>query len=629
MNKTNINVSVLFRGHLSFLMRFLIFSAIGFLFCANVLFAGEGSEGGQHHLIASIGYSILAASVLAFISHYAKQPLILAYIAAGVLIGPKIGLHLVNSEDDIAVISEIGLILLLFMIGLEIDIKKLKESGKSLILTGLLQFIICVALGFGFFAMLGFVMGDGKYDLFYLAVCCGLSSTAIVVKLLYSKFELDTLAGRITLGVLVFQDIWAIVIIGVQPNLANPEVLGILMSFAKGGALVGISLVISKFILPFLFKSIAKIPELVLVASLGWCFFICSLAGYLDLSLEMGALIAGVAISTFPYNLDVIAKVVSIRDFFVTLFFVGLGMQIPNPLDDLQILGWAGIIAAFLISTRFLSIYPVLYFMKLGHRMSLLPSINLSNISEFSLVIASLGLASGHIDNRILSIIIFVFVLTSIGAPYMIKYNQKIQGVLAKMFTAIGLKDITTKEDQGGEETQKEIAFLGFFRVASSFIRDLEDKVDVDPEWVRAMKEKIIVVDYNPNVHEKLNRLGIKAVYGDISNIDTLHHAGLHDAKLVISTIPDTILVGTDNLRLIKQIQKISPHAKIIVTAESATRALKMYSEGAEYVFLPRNLSSKHLLETIECFLKEDTQKISEMKKSHMDWLSRREEIIS
>ncbi len=612
-----------------FAFRFLFFAFINYFVFANFLFAGGGGDdGGGHHLIASIGYSILAATVLAFISHYAKQPLLLAYIAAGVVIGPEMGLNLVSSKEDISVISEIGLILLLFMIGLEIDIKKLKESGKVLIMTGLLQFIICVALGFGFFAMLGFVMGDGKYDLFYLAVCCGLSSTAIVVKLLYSKFELDTLAGRITLGVLVFQDIWAIVIIGIQPNLANPEVLGILMSFAKGGALVGISLLMSKFILPFLFKSIAKIPELVLVASLGWCFFICSVAAYMELSLEMGALIAGVAISTFPYNLDVIAKVVSIRDFFVTLFFVALGMQIPNPADDLQILAWAGIIAAFLIATRFLSIYPVLYFMKQGHRMSLLPSINLANISEFSLVIAALGAASGHIDTRILSIVIFTFVITSVIAPYMIKYNQQLQGVLAKMLTAIGLKDIATQAAEGSEEQPKEIAFLGFFRVASSFIRELEDREEKEPDFVKTLKEKILVVDYNPNVHEKLNRLGIKAVYGDISNIDTLHHAGLHDAKLVISTIPDTILVGTDNLRLIKEIQKISPHAKIIVTAESASRALKMYSEGADYVFLPRNLSAGHLVDTIGHFLKDDTTKIEDTKNIHLEWLNRREEII-
>lgn len=393
------------------------------LICANPLWA----EDGGHHLIASIGVSIIAATTMAFLAHYAKQPLLLAYIAAGVVIGPEIGFSLIQNREDIGVISEIGLILLLFMIGLEIDMKKLKESGKALILSGVFQFIMCVALGLLFFPLLGYTVGGGKYDLLYLSACCALSSTAIVVKLLYSKFELDTLAGRITLGVLVFQDIWAIVILGIQPNLANPDILQILLSFGKGGLLVVVSLLMSKYMLPILFKSIAKIPELVLVASLGWCFLICGLAQSLSLSIEMGALIAGVAISTFPYNLDVIAKVVSIRDFFVTLFFVGLGMTIPNPMNDLGLVGIAAITALFLIATRFLSVYPILYFLKQGHRVSLLPSINLANLSEFSLVIASLGLSAGHIDTKILSIVIFVFVITSITAPYMIKFNQPIQ----------------------------------------------------------------------------------------------------------------------------------------------------------------------------------------------------------
>lgn len=611
-----------------FIISLMVVCFLFFYFSVGWLFAGSG-ETQEVHLLTGIGYSIMAATLLAFVSHYLRQPLLLAYIAAGVLIGPKMGLHLVNSEEDIKIISEIGLILLLFMIGLEIDIKKLKESGKILILSGALQFIISVALGLGFFAMLGFMMGDGKYDLFYLSVCCGLSSTAIVVKLLYSKFELDTLAGRITLGVLVFQDIWAIVIIGIQPNLANPEVMGILLSFAKGASLVGLSLLMSRYILPFLFKSIAKIPELVLVASLGWCFFICSLAGMMDLSLEMGALIAGIAISTFPYNLDVIAKVVSIRDFFVTLFFVALGMQIPNPFNDLSLLGWAGLIALFLIVSRFLSVYPVLHFLQQGHRMSLLPSINLANLSEFSLVIASIGLGMGHIDNRILSIIIFVFVITSVAAPYMIKYNQAIQHGLARILTAVGIKDVTTKEITTGEDKPKEIALLGFFRVASSMVRELEDLSENEPEKVAALKEKMIVVDYNPNVHEKLNRIGIRAVYGDISNIDTLHHAGLHEARLVVSTIPDTVLTGTDNLRLIKQIQKISPHAKIIVTAESTARALKMYAEGADYVLLPRQLSARHLMEIITAFKNQDDEKKAELKRAHIQWLNHREDIIS
>lgn len=589
----------------------------------DLAWAGSDGEGG-HHLVSSIGTSILAATVMAFLSHFAKQPLLLAYIAAGVVIGPKIGFSLIQSEEDIAVIAEIGLILLLFMIGLEIDMKKLKESGKALILSGVFQFVICVLLGLAFFPMLGFTFGGGHYDLLYLTACCALSSTAIVVKLLYGKFELDTLAGRITLGVLVFQDLWAIVILGIQPNLADPDILTILISFAKGGALVVLSLLVSKYILPRLFKSIAKIPELLLVVSLGWCALICGVANFLDLSVEMGALIAGVSISTFPYNLDVIAKVISIRDFFVTLFFVALGMQVPNPLDDLQVVGIAFVVAAFLILSRFLSVFPILYGLRQGHRISLLPSINLANLSEFSLVIAALGMGSGHIGDRTLSIILFVFVITSVLAPYLIKYNQSIQSGIAALLVRVGLRDAGGLLESRASEESKDIAMLGFFRVASSLIRSMQESTADMP----GLLEKIVVVDFNPNVHAKLDAIGVKAIYGDISHMDTLHHAGIHGAKVVISTIPDTVLVGTDNLKMIKQIQSICPHAKIIVTAESPARALKMYAEGADYVFLPRTLAAQHLIPVIGELL-QDGDRAAAIKTEQMAWLQQREEIIS
>lgn len=609
------------------------------LFAFPTLAFASASHDAVHDLLIHIGITILAAAVFAYLGNLLRQPLILAYLAAGVVLGANVGFGIIKSEKDISTISEIGLILLLFMIGMEIDLKKIKASGKSLLVTGSTQFFICAVLGVGFFSLLGYKISGGKYDLFYLAVCCGISSTAIVVKLLYSKFELDTLAGRLTLGILVFQDIWAIVILGVQPNLADPKILQILFSFVKAGALVAVSTALSKYVLPVLFARIAKISELVLLLSLGWCLAVCAGAQALGLSLEMGALIAGVSISTFPYNLDVVAKVTSIRDFFVTIFFVSLGMKIPNPVVHIDLVGIAFLTAGFLMVSRFLSIYPVLFFLKNGNRVSLLTSISLSNISEFSLVIAALGLASGHIDQNMLSIIIFTFVITSVLAPYMIKYNQQLQALLTRFFETIGFKDKAKFVEPADAKLDKEVALLGFFRVASSFVMDLNEK-----KANHSLKEKIVVVDFNQAVHEKLRTFDIPAIYGDISNVDTLHHLGLHDVKVAISTIPDNILVGTSNLKLIKQVQEIAPHAKIIVTAETPAAALKMYEAGADYVFLPRTLASNHLIPIIEDMLttqdhaatsrlakskiKTAEQRMEKLKEAQVAWLTSRTEII-
>lgn len=610
------------RHHAKPACRVAALSVFFILLSKPVLASGDGGSG----LVSAVGIAIIAATVMSFLGHMMRQPLLLAYIAAGVLIGPNIGLGLVADPKNIETISHIGLILLLFLIGLEIDIKKLKEAGRSLVATGLFQFLLCVLLGLGFFYLLGFTVGGGRYDLVYLAACCALSSTAIVVKLLYGKFEIDTLAGRITLGVLVFQDIWAIILLGIQPNLANPKILMILFSFFKGGVLVVFAFLLSKYLLPRLFRKVSRIPELVLVASLGWCFFICGLAGYLGLSLEMGALIAGISISTFPYNLDVMARVVNIRDFFVTLFFVALGMQIPNPMGNPGVMAMAGIVSAFLIVSRFLAVYPVLYFLGNGNRVSLLTSINLSQISEFSLVITALGMRAGHIGQDVMSLVIFVFVITSVVSTYMINYSDALQRALAFVLTRVGLKDIGSHEEEAREGAGREIVLLGFHRNASSLISEIMDTDGgVLPGDVR---DRIMVVDFNPEVHSSLQSLGIKVVYGDVGHLDTLHHAGLEKAKLVISTVPDSILVGTDNLKFIRHIRRMNPGARIIVTAESVQRALKMYAEGADYVFLPRIITARHLVTMMGEILSGDPARLKAIVRDETEALVRRHEIV-
>ena len=592
---------------------------VGLAFVPGLLWATEGGAGQPTHgLVASIGASIIVASVLGYVANLLRQPLLLAYIAAGVVIGPKMGLGLVASESDIQVIAEVGLILLLFMIGLEIDIKKLLESGKSLVVTGVSQFLLSVALGLGFFSLLGYSVGGGNYDLAYLAVCCAISSTTIVVKLLYEKFELDTLAGRITLGVLVFQDVWAIVFLGLQPNLAQPAVHEILWSFGKGALLIAASLLLAKYALGRVFEKVAKLPELVLVASLGWVFLICAGANYLGLSLEMGALIAGVAISTFPYNLDVIAKIVSIRDFFVTLFFVGLGMLIPNPLEDLGILAVAGVAALFLIVSRFLVVFPILYFLRSGLRVSLLVPINLAQISEFALVIAAIGINMGHIGPEVLSVVIFVFAVTSITSTYMIAYSHPLQRMMSGALKRVGIKDIPEVAAESLPAAPKDIAILGFYRVASALIAELRAQGG-------QMLDRLLVVDFNPVARRELQALGVKSVYGDISHMETLQHAGIADVKVVLCTIPDSILKGTHNLRLIRQVRKLAPQAKLLVTAETTKAALGMYQEGADYVLVPGMVAARQLVPVIARLLAADQARL---KQAESEELSRRQEIL-
>ncbi len=575
-------------------------------------------------LLGSVGIAISVAAILAFIGQRLKQPLLLAYLLAGVLIGPKVGLGIVNDEASIQTVSEIGLILLLFIIGLELDLKKLLSAGKPVLVTGVLQFPLCVALGLGFFALFGFTMRGGDFSLLYVAVCAALSSTMIVVKLLYDKFELDTLPGRITLGVLIFQDIWAIVVLGVQPNLRDPEVGKVLLSLGSGVLLVGATLLISKTVLPRVFRSVAKLPELVLIGSLAWCFIVCSAASGVGLSREMGALIAGISISTFPYNLDVIAKVVSIRDFFVTLFFVALGMEIPMP--NVELVGLALVASLFLVASRFIVVFPILRALRQGHRTSLLPSINLAQMSEFSMVIAALGVSYGHIDAKTSSLLIFVFAITSVASTYLIGYSHPLQRTLGRWLSSLSVKDLGAGEapESGGEtDAAKDVVLLGFFTDASALVHEYE--MGETPN-AQKMLERLLVIDFNPHVHAELARRGIACRYGDVANMDTLHHAGVHEPRLVVSTISDAILKGTDNLRLLKLARRLWPQAKVIVTAGGPASAVALYEAGADFVFVSRLHSATQMASILEQALDDDFDSVRD---AHIMQIRRRREVLA
>jgi Kef-type K+ transport system membrane component KefB len=545
-------------------------------------------------LLSSIGIAIVAATCGALLARALRQPLILGYLLAGVLIGPEIGLGLVRDRHSIAVTAEIGLVLLLFIIGLEMDLQKLLGAGRALVVTGTVQFLGCVVLGLGFASLAGLSLGGQRFDGLYVAIGISLSSTMIVVKLLYDKFELMTLPGRITLGILVFQDVWAILVLALQPRLLSPSALLVAASLAKAIFLIVVSLLACRYVLPRVFASVAKVPELLLVTALAWCFLLSGLASAIGVSREMGALIAGVGMSTFPYNLDVIAKVINIRDFFVTLFFVALGMQIPVPTPSL--LGLAALASAFLVLTRFLTVFPLLYVLRSGLRTSLLPAINLSQMSEFSLVIAALGLSLGHVQPDTVALLTLVFAITSVAGTYFITYNHQIQSALARPLERLGLGHASSTPEEHIER-ERALVFLGFYRDASAILHELE--AAGGPELL----EEVQVIDFNPVVLRELKTRNVASLYGDIASLDTLHHAAIHAARVVTSTITDSMLKGTTNLRLLRLSKKIAPEAAVIVTAETLPAARDLYAAGADYVFVPRMHSGREMAHALTAAL--------------------------
>lgn len=547
----------------------------------------------MHELIRDITLSILFAWMLGLLAHFSRQPLILAYLIAGFCIGP-FGAGWVHSQESISVISELGLIFMLFMIGLEIDLKKIVRAGRVILFAAGSQLLGGCLLGVLFFVGIGLSLGGGHFDVVYLCVACALSSTVIIVKVLYEKRELDTLPGRITLGILVLQDIFAILFLAVQPSLANLQVSVILLSIGRVAVLVAAALLVSRYVLPRLFHQIARRPELILLGALAWCFLVADTAERLSLSREMGALIAGVSLSTFPYALDVTAKVTTLRDFFITLFFVALGMTIPVP--GLSVIGLALMIAALTVVSRLVTTFMPLYLMKQGLRASLLPALNLAQISEFSLVVIQTGVADHHIAAETANATSFAFVVLAVLSTFVMTRSDEITRWAIGPLKRIGLRDLDhgnghAEEHEGGHGEARRIVILGFFRAASALLAEIERQTPV-------LLEQITVVDFNPNVYQTLLSRGLHVIYGDISNVDTLLHAGIGKSEMIILSVPDSLLKGATNEKLVRHVRALNPTALIVATADLLADVGALYEAGASYVTVTR-LSDAHELFTV------------------------------
>lgn len=577
------------------------------------------------HLLHDIGLCIVAATVLAYVARATRQPLILAYIGAGILIGPEV-LGWVEDHDSILILSELGLAFLLFIVGLEIDVKKLVATGRNAILVTVPQAMGSAVLGWFIARLLGY---EGLPAL-YLGVALAFSSTMVVVKLLSDRAELDTLPGRVTLGILLMQDVLAIIVLAVQPNLGGAVPIGQLaLSMLKGVGLGAGAIVIARYVLPHLLRWVAMFPEIMLLSAISWCFVVCYAAIQLEFSIAMGALIAGVSISTFPYTLEVVAKIRSLRDFFVTLFFVSLGMLLAD--ITWTLIASAIVLSMITVASRLLTIWPAMRLLGYDNRVGILSSLHLSQSSEFALVIALLGLQMktpegvSHIGQDIVSLIVLLLVITSTVSTYLVQFSHRIAAWAVRQANRTPLadskrqSDAATPDDHSGGEgghgvPPAEVMLIGCFRVGSSLVNDLQDA-----------GKQFGVIDFNPQVHAALNKRSIPCIYGDISFMETLEHAGVQHARVLISAISDDFLRGTSNAMLLASLRRLNPEARIIVTAESTHKALELYDAGADYVIVPRVLASQKIVEVVN---HAETGSLDQIRAAEIDLLKQRQEII-
>ncbi len=539
---------------------------------------GLGAAGAVSPLVRDLGLCLVAAGLLSAVFVRLKIPAIAALLGAGVVLGPA-GLEAIVDRGSVDTIANLGLTLLLFVIGLEVNLGALLSSGRTLVISGLVQVPLTLAAGTGIFLAIGLtgwgLLGN-TYTALYMGVACSFSSTLLVVKYLHERRLLDSTVGRLCIGILIFQDIWAIIFLALQPSFANPSVMPILKTFG-GTALLGVgAALVARYALGYAFHVVARSPELVVTLALAWCFGVGLTGTQLSVSMEMGALIAGATIATSPFAYEVVARVIHLRDFFVTLFFVGLGMSIPVP-DGADVIALAVVVAVIAVALRFLLFLPLFYTTGLDRRNSTNASAKLAQVSEFCLVIAYLGAQVGHIGGPEVSVVIFAFVLTALLTPFLFSMSDKLYLKLRGVLDKVGIRSRSTKPEAENASPPR-LVLLGFHRVASALIAEIER---TQPDLIR----DTLVIDINAALHEQLRKRGVQVVYGDVSSVEVLRHAGVENAAVIVSTVSDTLLKGTSNVHLVKHVRALAPKAVIVAHADRVSDMAALRAAGADHAF--------------------------------------------
>jgi len=511
---------------------------------------------------------IVVATLLGFLFRKLKQPILLAFIFAGILLGSSF-LNVITYKELMLVFSEIGVAFLLFLVGINLDLRIFKEIGKTSIVTGIGQIVFTTVIGFGIASFLGF----GFLESLYIAIALTFSSTIIIVKLLSDKNELNSLYGKISIGFLLVQDFVAIVALVLISSFAFSADLTSQLSQFVFSLVVLFSLffIASKFLVKKIFDSLSNNQELLFLGAISWCFAFSAVAIFLGFSKEIGAFLAGVSIASLPYTYEVLGKLKYLRDFFIVLFFVVLGSNL--------VFAAPGIIftPAIIFSIFVLIGNPIIVFIlmaKMGYkgRTSFLSSLTVAQISEFSLILIFLGQKVGHISNEVVSIITLVAVATISASTYLIVYNNKLYDRLSNFLPILRSKRFFEDSLHMAENKEYSLVCMGFGETGKRIFVD------------KKMDEKdVLVVDFDPRALKEASKLNFHTLYGDVSDLETIDFILKAKPKVVVSTVMDV----DSNIVLAKKLLQKNNSINLIVLAHGVHDARKLCAAGIEFVLVP------------------------------------------
>lgn len=539
---------------------------------------------------------ILIAALLSVVVKFLRQPLILAYLLAGVII-TSFGFFDIDSNTLFSTFSDMGIMFLLFLVGLEINYSSLRVVGKSTLILAFGQIIITVLSAFGLSVLLGFSLMSSLY----LGAGLTFSSTIIVVKLLGDRHDLNSFYGKISVGVLLMQDVVAIMLLILLAGKNSGEHSsweGFLITLGINAALFFAAIMLSRFVFPKIFRMVAmRSHELLFLLSLAWVFIMAAVVTKLGLSVEIAGFLAGVALANSSEHFQIAAYIKPLRDFFTIIFFVLLG-------SSFAFSGGSSVWFPVLVLSLFVLIIKPFIIMALmgalGHRRrsGFLSGVALAQVSEFSLILCALGVRLGQIDNTTVSVLTMTAIISIVVSGYFSIYADYIYQFLKKFLYIFERRQVS-KEFIFENVPMRPIILVGFHRTGKSIMNNLN-------------KNKVLVVDFDPDAAKTARSLGMPAVLGDIADIDIMELTHLKQAKLIICTSPDI----SDNLRLLSHISSWEKPPKVIVRASTEHESGRLYNAGASYVILPLFLAGNYLGEALSSNAWE--KKIAKLKKQ--DW---------
>jgi Kef-type K+ transport system membrane component KefB len=516
-----------------------------------------------------IAVLLIVAAVLGAVLRRLHQPLIIGFIVVGVVAGPSF-LGLVRGGEEIELLAHLGIAVLLFIVGLKLDVRLITTLGPVAIVAGITQMGLTVGAGF----VLATVLGFDTTDALYLAVALAFSSTIIVVKLLSDRRQIDQLHGRIALGVLIVQDIAVVaVMIGLSAfgRGADTDLAVELTQVALRGALfVAAIAVVARFVLPRVLDAFARTPELLVLWAVAWAVALAAIGDMLGFSEEVGAFIAGVALASSPYREAIGTRLTTLRDFLLLFFFVQLGLSINLDVAGPQ-LGPALVISAFVLLAKPLAVMVTMGFLGYRRRTSFFTGVSLAQISEFSLIFAALGLELGHIDEGMLGVITAVAVITIAISSYLIIGQRQLFDRLVPLLAIFERANPRPEPLDDGRFCPEVIVFgLGRYggRIAQQLLAD---------------GVAVLGVDFDPQALNRAEERGVRVLYGDAEDADLAGKLPLECARWVVSSSPDT----TTNLALLHALREHDYEGKVALTAHIDSHADRLRAAGTDVVLRP------------------------------------------